>query len=123
VSIERSDLSNAITAHFSSLKNQSVTVPEWGTDGEPAVIFFDPVTVAERIQLDQNDEDYLVKVIIKKAMKPDGSKMFTMADKHVLMNSASALIVARLANRILNADAIDPAILGEYSPPGAKTES
>ena len=123
MSIELSDLSSAISSHFKALKNQHLEVPEWGADGIPAVIFFDPVTVAERIELDKHDDDYLVRVIIRKAQKPDGTKMFTLADLQMLLNSASALVVARVANRILNADAVDPKLLGEYSVPAEKTEA
>lgn len=122
MAIDKSDLTDAITSHFAALKNQHVEVPEWGSDDIPAVIFFDPVTVAERIELDRYTEDYLPRVLIRKALKLDGSKMFTLADLPTLMNSASALIVAQVANRILNADAIDPKLLGEYSPTGGKTE-
>lgn len=123
MALQKSDLSAAITAHFNSLKNQWVEVPEWITDGKPAVVFFDPLTVAERIELDQHKDDFYARVLIKKACKPDGTKYFTLVDLPMLMTSASPLVLVSLANRILNADSVDPRLLGEYSPPGAKTGS
>lgn len=121
---KHSDLTPAIIRHFDSLKNQHIEIPEWLLDGgEPTVVFFDPLNVQERIDLDEDADDYLVQVIILKAKKPDGSKMFTLADHPTLMLKASPWVVSRLANRILNADTIDPKLLGESSPTGEKRDA
>jgi hypothetical protein len=122
MAIDKSDLSPAVAAHFGSLKNQHIEVPEWSTDELPCVIHFDPLTVQERIELADDQPDFLARVLIRKALKPDGSKWFTLADLPMLLHNASALVVARVANRILNADAVDPAFVEEFSAPAEKTE-
>lgn len=122
--IPKSDLTGAIVAHFAALHNQHVEVPEWSREGEPpCIIYFDPLSVKERIELDENDPEFLLKVIIAKAKNADGLKRFTLADMPTLRMRASALVVARLANRILNADALDPKLLGESSPTGEKRDA
>jgi len=120
--IEHTPLESAIRRHFNALKNQSVEVPEWSEPGKPCILYFDPVTVAERIELDQYRDDYHARVLIMKARLPDGKPAFTLADLHLLQHQASALVVARLANRILSADAMDPKLLGESSAPAEKTD-
>ena len=112
--IEKSKLAHAITAHFNALKTQSIEVPEWGENGLPALLYFDPVTVGERIELEQYEEDYLVRVLIKKACLPDGTPAFTLADRALLLHGASAAVVSRIANRILVADSLDPKLTGSF---------
>ena len=119
----KSKIANAISAHFNALKAQSIEVPEWKENGLPTLLYFDPVTVGERIELEQYEEDYLVRVLIKKAQLPDGSPAFTLADRALLLNGASAAVVSRIANRILIADSMEPKLTGESSPPGEKTET
>lgn len=121
--IPKSDLTSAIVGHFAALKNQHAEVPEWAEEGKPCIIYFDPLNVQERIDLDENDPEFLIKVIVAKAKNADGLKRFTLADLPMLKLQASPLVIATLANRILNADAIDPRLLGESSPTGEKTEA
>ncbi len=123
MTINKSDLAPAIEAHFEALKTQHIDVPEWGHDGLPVRIYFDPVTVAERIELNRHDDDFLVMTLIKKAIKTDGSPMFTLADRHMLLHRASSAVVSEIANRILIADRLDPSTTEESSPPGETTGS
>ena len=123
MAIEKSDYSDAIVAHFNAFKNQHIEVPEWEVEEKPVTLFFNPLTVQERIDLSKYDDDFMVRVLIKKALKPDGTKAFTLADLPTLLHQTSPAVITRVANRILNADLVDPALLGEFSPTGAKTES
>jgi len=122
MAIDKSDLTAAIVGHFAALKNQCVEVPEWAEEGRPCIIYFDPLNVQERIELDEDSPEFLISVIIAKAKNADGLKRFTLADVAMLKRQASPLVIATLANRILNADAVDPKLLGESSSPDGKAE-
>ena len=37
----------AATAHYDKLRGQTINVPEWGSDGNPLVIYYDPITAAQ----------------------------------------------------------------------------
>lgn len=84
-------------------------MPEWG-----ATVYFDPLTIAERDKLRASaSNEYAVDAVILKAQDEGGSKLFSKADKPMLMNAASGAVIARIAGRILSADAMDVEKLGE----------
>lgn len=97
--------SNSIIAaaakHFADVGLLSIEIPEWQVDGKPAKIFWRPLTVDERHALfkraDKNDAD----VLIMKALKTDGAKLFTLEDKPALLQAVDAEIVTRIATRML----------------------
>ncbi|WP_227271242.1 hypothetical protein [Roseobacter weihaiensis] len=37
----------AATAHYDKLRGQTIEVPEWGSEGKPLVIYYDPITAAQ----------------------------------------------------------------------------
>jgi len=116
-------MASAMTEHFNSLKGQFVEVPEWGKDGKPAVIWFDPLTFQDWVDLDDKDPQHLAKVIIKKAKDAQGNALYTLADLPTFLYKTSPAVIERVANRIRYADMIDPALLGESSSPDEKTAS
>jgi len=91
--IEHTPLESAIRRHFNALKNQSVEVPEWSEPGKPCILYFDPVTVAERIELDQYRDDYHARVLIMKARLPDGKPAFTLDDVAEMLGKSALEIM------------------------------
>ena len=79
-------------SHFESLGTQSMEVPEWkDDDGNPTVIYWNPITLAEKKRLFQksdnlNDVGILADIILMKAIDKDGKKLFTLEDKLALMH-------------------------------------
>jgi hypothetical protein len=114
MAIDKSALAAAISKHWNAMQQQTVEVPEWGVDGQPALIQFDPLTLAERDELvTYKGNEFMAELIIKKARNADGGNLFTKADKHQLMNAASPAVVSRIANAMLVADTIPVDRLGE----------
>ena len=115
--IEKSPLAHVISQHFRSLQDQRMEVPEWADEsGRPAVVCFSPLTLEERDRLDgYSGAEFLARVLIMKARGEDGKPLFTVADLQMLRHSASPAVVARIANRIVNADLVDPSKLEKHS--------
>ena len=84
----------------------SVEVPEWDL-----VVYYKPIGALNGFQYNrlveaaqkQNYES-LVDVLILRALKEDGTKLFTSGDKKELMYIADAEIVARISNEMDGAD-------------------
>lgn len=97
--------------HFASLDGQSIEVSEWGDDDGPLVVFFDPMTLREKSRLyrmaKNDDMALLAHAVIMKAADGSGNKLFTLEDKHALMNKVDPNILARIANRIIGANEDD----------------
>ena len=71
-------------SHFESLGTQSMEVPEWkDDDGNPTVIYWNPITLAEKKRLFQksdnlNDVGILADIVLMKALDKNEKKMFFM---------------------------------------------
>lgn len=114
MAIEQSPLAAAISAHWDALQRQCVEIPEWGEPGQPAKVYFDPLTLAERDKLRAYPHnEFIAQAIILKAEDAAGKKLFSIADKHQLLNAAAPSVITRIAERILIADCIDIEKLGE----------
>lgn len=97
-----SEILSRITAHFESLGVRTIEVPEWGL-----TIHASPVTVAERQRIyagSKGDNDYetLVRILLEKARNEKGEKLFTLADKAVLLQKADSAVVIRVAAEIMS---------------------
>lgn len=88
------------TAHFRnqiSGEMKSIMVPEWETK-----IYFKTVTNLKEegkiIELSQQGKsvEALVESLIIRARNEDGTKMFTMADKVVLMNEVDPKVIIKV---------------------------
>lgn len=115
MAIEKSPLAEALAGHMKALKRQSVEVPELKDFGFGDRIYFDPLTMEERDRLMaiKDDGEMLVDAVILKAMDQDGKKLLRATDKPMLQKAAAPAIIARIGNRILAADRVDVASLGE----------
>jgi hypothetical protein len=100
-------LENA-TAHFRNRiggKMSSVYVPEW----ETSIWFKASITLREQskmIELSQAGKtvEALVESLIVKARNEDGTKMFNMADKMVLLNEVDPNVIIRVVGEINSAN-------------------
>jgi hypothetical protein len=99
------------TAHFRqkiSADMQKVYVPEWECD-----IYFKPsMTLKEQsklIELTQQGKtvEALVESLIVKARNVDGTKMFSMPDKMILLNEVDPSVIIRVVGDINEATRIE----------------
>lgn len=102
-------------AHFTRLDVRVIEVPEWaGEDGQPAQIYCRPLTLAEKSKLSTISEktspiESLAHLLIMKCEDAQGAKLFTLADKHALMNGVDPAVVARIATEISRAVTVEDA--------------
>lgn len=97
-----SEAISKITSHFEALGTRVIEVPEWGL-----TIYSTPVTVAERNRIyskggGDNDFELLVRILIEKARNEKGEKLFTIADKAVLIQKADSSVLIRVATEIMS---------------------
>jgi len=97
-----SDIADRIKAHFASLGTREIVVPEWG-----ATFYVSAVTLAERQRIyagskGENDYEVLAKILITKAQDKDGQKVFTLEDRHWLLQKADSAVLIRVASEIMN---------------------
>ena len=94
-------------SHFESLGTQSMEVPEWkDDDGNPTVIYWNPITLAEKKRLFQksdnlNDVGILADIVLMKALDKNEKKMFNLEDKIALMNNVDSDVLAKVATKII----------------------
>lgn len=96
------------TAHFRgriSGEMKSIHVPEW----DCKIWFKSATTLKEQsklIELSQQGKtvEALVESLIVKARNEDGSKMFSMPDKMVLMNEVDPNVIIRIVGEINDAN-------------------
>ena len=43
----------AARAHFDNMRDQEITIPEWGAEDAPLVAFYDPPTLARRQEIER----------------------------------------------------------------------
>ena len=94
-------------SHFGSLGSQSMEVPEWkDDDGNPTVIYWNPITLAEKKRLFQksdnlNDVGILADIVLMKALDKNEKKMFNLEDKIALMHKVDSDVLAKVATKII----------------------
>jgi hypothetical protein len=92
------------TGHFRNKLNEemkSITVPEW----DCKIYFKTVVTLREQSKLIElasqgKQVEALVESLIVKARNEDGTKMFTFADKAVMMNEVDPNVIIRVVGEI-----------------------
>ena len=95
------------TAHFRTMisgEMKHIEVPEW----KCKIWFKNSTTLREQsklIELSQQGKtvEALVESLIVKARNEDGTKMFNMADKMILMNEVDPAVVIRVVGEISTA--------------------
>lgn len=96
--------------HFAGFGIQQLEVPEWGEEGKPLVIFWKPMTLAEKQRLATvgEQEGYISRLadcLILKALDGQGEKLFTLEHKHSLRHAVDPDVLARIVTRMMAAPA------------------
>ena len=98
-------------AHYDSLGSARIEVPEWkDEDGNPTVLYSEPMTLDERRKLEKfasDSQEYLVRLIITKALDEQGNKAFKIEDKPILMKRVSDMVIARIAAEIARVSTVE----------------
>ncbi len=88
-------------AHFNTLEIKKIDVPEWDL-----VIYAKPLNLFETKKLMRfaNDDsvEMLAYVVMLKSLDEKGDPLFTLEDKHALLNDVDKDVLARVANDIMN---------------------
>jgi hypothetical protein len=108
-----SDILTAARGHFERLRRQTVEVPEWGEDGAPAVLYFDPPTLRQRHivkhRANGNEARLLALAVILWAKDADGKPAFT--DDAITLGAFETeldpAVIARVAGCLLGVSSAD----------------
>jgi hypothetical protein len=81
-------------------QRRTISVPEWGEDGTPLLIYVSDVTAGDLDKLQRKHKDFInnmtiagmVDLLILKAEDADGNRMFSLEDKFTLMGEPVNLI-------------------------------
>ena len=96
-----SDILEKAKEHFKAIDRKIIDVPEWGI-----IVYAKPLTLADKRILTRNtkpdDVTLFADVLILKAEDKTGNKIYSLEDKHTLMNLVDPEIVARIAQQILD---------------------
>ena len=88
-------------AHFNTLEIKKIDVPEWDLE-----IYAKPLNLFETKKLMKfaNDDsvEMLAYVVMLKSLDEKGEPLFTLEDKHALLNDVDKDVLARVANDIMN---------------------
>lgn len=89
---------------------QCLEVPEWGTDGIPAKLFFKPAinfqSQEKIIKLSEEGKkaEAVVQALIERALNEDGTRVFKQANRLELMKSVDPEVVARVVSEMSGDD-------------------
>tara|TARA_R110000737_G_scaffold352564_1_gene399107 strand:+ start:800 stop:1081 length:282 start_codon:yes stop_codon:yes gene_type:complete len=88
-------------------------VEEWADESGTFKIYAKPLTLQESsklYRLSKNDDlALLAYALIHKALDESGDKMFTMDDKHKLMNSVDVTVLTKIGTWIMGSEDIESA--------------
>lgn len=81
-------------------KKRHIDVVEWGEEGQPERVYYGPLLAGELNRIQRKHPSFLqsasfeamVDLIVLKAEKSDGEKMFTLEDKPILMREEVGII-------------------------------
>lgn len=99
-------------AHFDKQGVIEIIVPEWEDEsGQPTIIYSKPLTLSENRTLlkfaDNDNAEFVARLVIMKALDADGNKMFDISDKLHLMNRVDPAVLSRIANKMTKADGVE----------------
>lgn len=99
-------------AHFDSQGLTRIEVPEWPDEsGKPTVMYSQPFTLADRKILSkyaqEDDLEFIVRMVIMKCETEQGEKAFDIADKPALMNKVDPNVISRIATEIARTPSIE----------------
>lgn len=99
-------------AHFDAQGVTRIEVPEWPDEkGNPTVLYSQPFTLADRKKLmkfaQEDDLEFIVRMVIMKCEDEQGEKVFDLSDKPVLLNKVDPGIVSRIAAEIVVSPSVE----------------
>jgi len=103
------DLLARVAAHFDAMRGKTLEVPEWGPPGEPLVVHFDPLTLADRQALEASargdDAKAALLVVIRHAKDANGARLFDdgAQARATLERNADPAVFGRIAQAIIRA--------------------
>jgi hypothetical protein len=93
--------------HFDSLGIKKIEVPEW----DNLIIYAKPLTLAEMSKLQKlakdNDVELMAYCLITKALDENMEKIFSIGDKHDLMNHVDKDILAEVTGQIMSSESFE----------------
>lgn len=104
---------DAAKRHFSALGRHRIEVPEWpADDGTPLVIHAAPMTLADKQKVARVGEReghvaMLASVLILKAEDADGKKLFTLDDKHALINVVDSEVISGIVKKMMETPSVE----------------
>lgn len=106
------DILERAKLQFSNMEIRKIEVPEWKDDGgNPTIIYGAPFTLEERKSLMKfskgDDIEFLVRLVIMKALDENQKPIFTIADRKALLNAVDPQVITRLANELSAAIDVD----------------
>lgn len=94
--------------HFDSIEIRTMDVEEWGDENGALVIYAKPLTLMETQKLyrlsKKDDLALLAYALIHKALDEEGNKMFSLDDKHRLMNKVDVSVLTKIGTWIMGTD-------------------
>jgi hypothetical protein len=94
--------------HFLNRKAREVLVQEWQDEqGRPLAVWFNPLTVKDREAMLHMEKRYgqglelVVHVLIAYAKDGQGQPLFSLEDKHDLMNKVDPNVLGYIAGELL----------------------
>ena len=99
--------------HFESKSIIEIEVPEWIDDEtkKPVVLFSTPFTLAEKKKIykfaKEDDLEFVVRVVIMKAMNKQGDRVFDLSDKQKFMHRVSPDVVTRIAQAMSESETVE----------------
>lgn len=86
--------------HFQSIRSirGPILVPEWGEDGEPAKIYYRVLNETERMRIKESfsEHESSASILVLRALKEDGTPMFSPMERLILENEFDPVVVDRL---------------------------
>ena len=99
-----SELLERITAHATEQTRPVIEVPEWGDENGPLKIYVRPLSMEQvsLLELSSAKDKFkaLVDLIVMKAEREDGARVFQAKEKAALMSVADSELVIRVAEEI-----------------------
>ena len=94
-----------VKRHFKEQGRITIEVPEWGGDGNPLLIYSDPMTVADRnfamTRAKGANLMILIYTIIRMAKDENGNPIFTLEHVPEFTKFADPNVVIRVGNEIM----------------------
>lgn len=94
-----------------------ISVPEWGEDGSPLLIYVYPITAGDLNKIQKKHKNFLndmtidgmVDLIILKAGDADDNRLFSLADKTHLMDEPLPVISSIAAEMFADVEGVEVA--------------